>query len=126
MVDEPNHQLKIRKLHLTSETVRERAQKTTAQLESGHQSLWQRLKHVINPFGVVISLIFKPVKFIGHYVIPPYFRNSWRELKLVTWPNRKQSRQLTLAVIMFSVVIGAFVALLDFGFGKLFKEIIIK
>jgi preprotein translocase SecE subunit len=78
-------------------------------------------------FGWLFGLsLWKPLKFVGHYIVPPYFRNSWRELKLVTWPNRKQSRQLTFAVIMFSVVLGVFVALLDLGFGKLFKEVIVK
>jgi preprotein translocase subunit SecE len=106
--------------------VRERAQRTVERQSSGQLSFWQRFKHVFGFVGVGASFIAKPFKFVGHYVIPPYFRNSWRELQLVTWPTRKQTRQLTVAVIMFSIVLGTFVALLDLGFGKLFKQVIIK
>lgn len=126
MSDESVKQSKRRKLRTTGETVRERAQRAADQQNSGKVTFWQRFRHFFRFIGVGASFIAKPFKFIGHYVIPPYFKNSWRELKMVTWPTRKQTRQLTLAVIMFSIVLGSFVALLDLGFGKLFKEVIIK
>ena len=126
MSDDSVKRPKRRKLRNTGETVRERSQRTAERQISGQLSFWQRFKHMFRFVGVGASFIAKPFKFVGHYIIPPYFRNSWRELKLVTWPTRKQTRQLTLAVIMFSIVLGTFVALLDLGFGKLFKEVIIK
>jgi preprotein translocase subunit SecE len=124
--DEQNRTTKKRKLRLSSETVRERAQKNKIKLESGRRTPKQYLKYYLGYIKTGLGYVFRPIKFIGHYIVPPYFRNSWRELKLVTWPTRKQSRQLTLAVIIFSVVLGSFVALLDLGFGKLFKEVIVK
>ena len=57
---------------------------------------------------------------------PSYFANSLRELKLVSWPTRRQALSLSLSVIIFSVSIAVFVQLLDFGLGKLFKEVILK
>lgn len=126
MSDEPDKAPKKRKLRSTGETVRERAKRTADRQSTGGLSFWQRFSRAFGFVGLGASYIGKPIKFVGHYVIPPYFRNSWRELQLVTWPSRKQTRQLTLAVIMFSVVLGTFVALLDYGFGKLFKEVIIK
>lgn len=57
---------------------------------------------------------------------PSYFANSLRELKLVDWPSRRQALSLSMAVIVFSVAIAIFVQLLDFGLGKLFKEVILK
>ena len=68
----------------------------------------------------------KPVRILGRVLFPRYFRRSWQELRLVTWPSRKQSWKLTYAVIVFSVLFGAIVALVDFGLDKLFKEFIIK
>lgn len=44
---------------------------------------------------------------------------------MVTWPSRQQTRQLTFAVILFSIVFGILVALVDFGLDKLFKKVIL-
>lgn len=74
--------------------------------------------------------IWKPFKiagrFIGRLLLPPYIRNSFKELRMVTWPNRRQTLQLTSAVIIFSVVFGIVVALFDFGLDKLFKQVILR
>ena len=67
----------------------------------------------------------KVLRFIGKILVPPYIRNSWKELKLVTWPNRRETFRLTFAVIAFAVVFGALVATLDYGLSRLFKVIIL-
>ncbi len=59
-------------------------------------------------------------------LVPSYFKESWAELKLVTWPNRSETVRLTTAVFIFSIIFGVVVALLDVGLDKIFKEIIIK
>jgi preprotein translocase subunit SecE len=124
--DDPTKKTKRRKLRIATETVRERAKRVTESQQSTKPSVRRRITSKFHFIRVALRFLTKPFRFLGHYIIPPYFRNSWRELRLVTWPTRKQTRQLTLAVIMFSVVLGSFVALLDLGFGKLFKEVIIK
>lgn len=53
-----------------------------------------------------------------------YFVGSWRELRQVRWPNRAQTWALTLAVIIFSLALGAMIFLLDLGFTYLFKQVI--
>jgi preprotein translocase SecE subunit len=67
-----------------------------------------------------------PVRILGRILFPRYFRNSFRELKLVTWPGRRESLRLTGAVLIFAIVFGAIVAIVDFGLDKLFKEFILK
>ena len=67
--------------------------------------------------------VFRP---IGRIIVPSYLRNSWKELKLVTWPNWKQSRQLTFAVLVFAVVFGAVIAIVDYGLDKIFRNILLK
>ena len=57
--------------------------------------------------------------------IPKYFRESWAELKLVTWPTKKEAAQKTLAVLIFSIVFAMFVQFLDLVFGKVFKGVIL-
>lgn len=111
------------------ETIREQALK--AQTESGtpkRRSLVRSTsKKVFAPLKLVALVFrFKPLRWIGFVLAPPYLRNSWRELRLVTWPDRKQSRQLTTAVIIFSIVFGVLVWLVDTGLDKLFKDVIIK
>lgn len=53
-----------------------------------------------------------------------YFVGSWRELRQVRWPNRKQTWALSLAVILFSLALGALIFALDAGFTLLFKKVI--
>jgi preprotein translocase SecE subunit len=67
-----------------------------------------------------------PFRILGRILLPSYFRNSFRELKLVTWPGRRESLRLTSAVLVFSVIFGGIVAIVDFGLDKLFKELILK
>lgn len=58
--------------------------------------------------------------------IPNYFVDSWKELKEVVWPSKKQAFSLTMAVVIFSVTIALVVRLLDYGFEKLFRGVILK
>lgn len=57
--------------------------------------------------------------------IGQYFKGSWFELRQVRWPNRKQTWQLTLAVIAFSLLLGGLIFGLDALFTWLFKEVIL-
>ncbi len=57
--------------------------------------------------------------------LPKYFYDSYQELKKVTWPGRKETWKLVFAVFVFSLILGGFIALLDFGLEKLFRNIIL-
>lgn len=59
------------------------------------------------------------------HFMPRYFSDAWGELKQVTWPTRKETWKLTLAVFMFAIIFGLLVALVDFGLDKLFKKVIL-
>jgi len=59
-------------------------------------------------------------------LVPKYFRESWTEIKLVTWPNRRETYRLTIAVLIFSVIFSTIVALLDYGLDKIFRGLIVK
>ncbi len=67
-------------------------------------------------------------RFLGNkvYLVPRFFVNSFKELRLVTWPNRRETVALTFAVFIFAIVFASFVGLLDWGFGELFKRFILK
>jgi preprotein translocase SecE subunit len=55
-----------------------------------------------------------------------YFVASWRELKQVSWPDRKTAWKLTFTVVMFSVIFAIFTSSLDYGFERLAKQIFLR
>jgi preprotein translocase SecE subunit len=66
------------------------------------------------------------VKKALSWLIPRYFVNSWRELRQVQWPKRRETWRLTLAVFVFAVIFGALVAGVDKGLDELFKKVVLK
>ncbi|HUS26559.1 MAG TPA: preprotein translocase subunit SecE [Nevskiaceae bacterium] len=112
------------------DSVREKAEKTTAANDrpkrrhvfaTGFMAPLRLMGSWLAPLGR-----FKAVRIIGLILVPPYFRNSWKELRQVTWPTGRESRRLTLAVIIFALIFGALVALIDYGLDKVFKQVLLK
>jgi preprotein translocase SecE subunit len=56
----------------------------------------------------------------GRFVYDAYYELRHK----VTWPTYREARNMTLVVIALSAVIGGFLALVDFGFHRLFLLII--
>lgn len=119
------------------ETFRERALKASEQSQQPDRR--SRLRSVAGkpakPIAGVVrrvgqnklsQTIGKPFRLLGRILFPMYFRNSYRELRQVQWPNRSESRQLTFAVLAFAVVFGILVAIVDYGLDKLFREVLLK
>ena len=78
------------------------------------------------PAPKFVRILAKPFKFI---IIPfvtlgKYLAASWRELKLVRWPTRKETWKMTGAVIAFSVGFATLILLLDGLFNWIFKTLI--
>lgn len=116
-----------------AETVREKAEKSTQ--ASGKPAkrgpLRLALHYIGAPFRFVWRQVaklerFKVFRIIGYILLPPYFRNSWKELRQVKWPGRKESLQLTFAVLVFSTVFGILVTSVDYGLDKVFKRILLN
>lgn len=57
---------------------------------------------------------------IGRFILEAYYELRHK----VTWPTFEQARNMTIAVIIISVVIGAIIAAADFGLYQLFLLII--
>lgn len=123
------------------ETFRERALK--ASTDDDKPGRTGRLKDSVNaaakpvasPVSQAASKFFslklmRPVRralsIVGKVVFPTYLRSSWRELRLVTWPNWKESRKLTFAVLFFAVIFGAAIAIVDYGLDKVFRQLLLK
>lgn len=82
------------------------------------------LKHIGHALRWFFRLRF--IRFIGRILGLRYVRDSWKELRQVTWPTFRESRRLTTAVIIFSVIFGLVIALVDYGLDKVFKQFILK
>jgi preprotein translocase SecE subunit len=139
---------KKRRLRAPSESVRERAVKVqeeaanptptkrglvwrgfTAPVRAlGRGLVWLSHRPPLKQIGHGLRWFFtrRPVKFIGQLLGVRYVVSSFKEVKLVTWPNFRLSMRLTGAVIIFSVIFGALIAGVDYGLDKLFKHIILK
>jgi preprotein translocase subunit SecE len=50
-----------------------------------------------------------------------YIKETIAELKLVRWPTKKETLNLTIIVIAISVLVGAYVGGLDFLFTNILK-----
>lgn len=94
----------------------------------GRGFAWTAHRPPLKQMGHGIRWFFrlKGVKFIGRIIGLKYIRDSFSELRTVTWPTLRESTRLTGAVLIFSLVFGLFVAVVDFGLDKLFKQILLK
>ena len=77
-------------------------------------------------FTLPIRWIWKPIAWLFRHIVPRYFKESWKELKQVTWPSTKDTFRLTFIVLLFSLVFGGLIAGVDYGLDKIFKALILK
>jgi preprotein translocase SecE subunit len=79
-----------------------------------------------NPITKFIARIGRFILKILRWIVPNYFIESWREVRLVTWPTRKETWRLTSAVFVFAIVFGAMVSGVDKVLDEIFKKVILK
>ncbi len=78
--------------------------------------------------GVLAPLapVFRTIKKGLGWLVPRYFVNAWRELRLVTWPSRRETWRLTGAVFIFAIIFGVLLTGVDKGLDDLFKKTVLK
>jgi len=119
-----------RQLKAAPVTLREQSEQ--AQAKSAKPKARTRAGRILSAPFRFIGRIFRPLgkfkffRIIGYIFAPPYIRSAFKELRLVTWPDRTKTRQLTFAVIIFSLIFGVLAALVDYGLDKVFRSIILK
>lgn len=119
-----------RRIVKKAETIREKAEKAAEQ-DSQPRRLHATKRRASAPFRLIGRIArrlgkIKVLHIISLILVPPYFRNSWRELRQVTWLKFKESVRLTYAVVAFAAIFGTLVALLDYGLDKIFKQVLLK
>ncbi len=108
-------------------TIREQAELTRAKDEASREPSETKLSAVKNKLpgasiGRLLRTLLRPLRWL----VPTYFVNAWREVRQVTWPNRRETWRLTLAVFIFAIVFGSLVAGVDKGIDEIFKKVILK
>lgn len=140
MAETPSSKIKKRKLVTVREHTDQaqnakpksrRIRRTVRMASTPLRALGRFLKKIFRPFRFLLwPLKTKPARFIGRILgkifLVNYVRASWKELKLVTWPNRRETRQLTFAVFVFAFVFGVIITIVDFGLDKIFKKVILR
>lgn len=119
------------------ETIRQRAEKSEAKRNRAPRL--KKLSIAKKPFKKVSELgkkEYHPIKFkegskshkiLGRKVrlFPRYFSESWKELRQVSWPTRKEVIKLTFAVFIFALIFAAFVRAADFVFEEVIKKVVL-
>lgn len=125
------------------ETVRERAEKGNVErkprrIKQAGTSVARPIKatgrgigKILRPFRFLLwPFKTRPARFIGRILkkvlLLNYFRESWREVKMVEWPDKKQTAKLTFAVFIFAIFFSVLIGVVDYGFDKIFKQLILK
>ena len=134
---EPDNQKKRPRIRKTAPTVRERV--AAAQAEAEKPAKPQRIRNTVGKAKAPIKKLKPSVrvhfpdnsffrilgKVLG-WLAPTYFVNSWREVRQVTWPARRETWRLTLAVFIFALIFGSMVYGVDKGLDELFKKFVLK
>jgi preprotein translocase subunit SecE len=60
----------------------------------------------------------------GENAIVRYFRETWFELKKVSWPTRQEALNLTGMVIVVAIFMAIILSLMDWVFSQLFLLIL--
>lgn len=66
-----------------------------------------------------VKLFARPFVALGRYI-----SDSWKELRLVRWPDRKTTWKMTFAVLIYCAIMMIFILLLDTLFTFLFNLVI--
>jgi preprotein translocase SecE subunit len=119
-------QPRIRKSPTFTEVAEAQRAKTQKEKPRRAKKLFARVRIPGNPVTRFLAKIGRGLKRALGWLVPRYFINSWRELKLVTWPSRRETWRLTGAVFIFAIIFGALVAIVDKGLDEIFKKVILK
>lgn len=117
-------------------TVREQTELARSKFETnrelpklpGDKNIRSRLtidRNIVRLLAFIVRPL-RPVLRPLRWIIPTYFINAWHEVKQVSWPNRRETWRLTLAVFVFAVVFGLLIAGVDKVLDELFKKVILK
>jgi preprotein translocase SecE subunit len=126
-----------------TETVRERAGRTTngpqkprkmrrasSAIITPFKAVWRIAAKALRPLAFLLTPFkTRPMRFIGRVIASillfRFFRDAWKELRQVQWPNARETVRLSIAVFVFSILFGILIATVDYGLDKVFRKVFI-
>jgi preprotein translocase SecE subunit len=107
-----------------------RVRQTASAASTPLRAIGRFIRKIFRPFRFLLRPFkTRPARFVGRILskifLLGYIKNSWIEVRQVTWPGRKETRQLTLAVFAFALVFGLLITVLDYGLTKIFEKVIL-
>lgn len=114
-----------------TEQPRKRRVRTTASKASHpFRALGKKVAKVSSPLAFMLKPFkTRPVRLIGRILgailLIKFFRNSWKEVRQVEWPDARTTIRLSIAVFVFSILFGALIAVTDYGLDKVFRKVFI-
>jgi preprotein translocase SecE subunit len=127
---------KKRRVVKKSETVRQRADKKQAEVKPRriHRATSQAARPLKAASRIGRREYYIPLpdnragRFLNkrRHLMPRFFREAWAEVRQVTWPGRRETIKLTLAVFTFALVFGGLIWLTDYGLENLFRKVILQ
>lgn len=120
-----------------SETVREKVSKKDVEQKPRRlHKVASSAKRPISAARRIGAKEYHPIKLpdnkVGKFMTtsrkftPKFFREAWGEVKQVSWPNRKETAKLTLAVFTFAIIFSLLIGVVDYGLDKLFRELLLN
>lgn len=135
MAEEKQEKKKPR-VRKSPETVRQRAEKQTSKKQAPRGKLKGKIHRPLSVLRRASAKEYHPITVPDNKVgrvlnkrvrlVPKFVREAWSELKMVTWPTKKEAARLTAAVIIFAFFFAVFIQLLDVVFNKIVKLIFLK
>ncbi len=75
----------------------------------------RKVPAILKPFWVLLT----PFRALGRYI-----KESFAEIRQVRWPSSKETWKMTLSVILYVILISAFIMLLDALLTKVFNTVL--
>ncbi len=116
--------LRQRNGRLSSKNLEGSKKRSQGRLRNLAKAVFRPLKVLLWPFK--LKFVAKPLRLLGLVIWPRYFRNSFKELRQVKWPDRRQTWRLTFAVLVFALVFGFLVTITDYGLDKVIRRIVLR
>lgn len=120
-----------------SESIRERAEKA-GNARPRSRRIRSTATTISKPFKTAVRIgrkeVYLPLpdnrtgRFLNkrRYLFPRFLINAWREVRQVSWPSRKETSKLTVAVFMFAIIFGVIITATDYGLDKIVKQVYLK
>lgn len=130
-------EVKKKRVLKKTETVREKAVKKERPEKTRRlHKVVTTAKRPLSAARTIGAKEYHPIKLpdnkIGRFMTktrkftPKFFREAWAEVRQVTWPNRKETAKLTLAVFTFAIAFSLLIGVVDYGLDRLFRELLLN